>query len=109
MNGLQKGAINTSNGSDAAAIEIIKDDRPDRTCIIVSFLLIRNFNGYDGADDGEDNEEYDEANPALSACRSCRGDSLFRVAETTGPVRKLSRQSKTRTHPVSTSFSTSVA
>lgn len=109
MNGLQKGAINTSNGSDVAAIEIIKDERPDTTCIIVLFLLIRNFNGYDGGNDEEDDDEYDEANPALSACRSCRGDSLFRVAKTTGPVRTLSQHSKTRTHPVSTSFSTSVA
>jgi hypothetical protein len=87
------------------------NERPDRTCIIVLFLVIamHNFNGYDGANDGEDDEEYDEANPALFACRSCRGDSFFRVAKTTRPVRTLPQQSKTRTHPVSTSFSTSVA
>jgi hypothetical protein len=109
MNGLQKGAIDTSNGSDVSAIEIIKNERPNRTCIIVSFLLIRNLNGYDGANDAEDYDEDDEANPALSACRSCRGDSLFCVAKTTGPVRTLPQKSKARTHPVSTSFSTSVA
>jgi hypothetical protein len=84
---LQKGAINTSNGSDVAAIEIIKErERPERTCIIVLFLILRNFNGHDGTNGGKDEEEDDEANPAFSACRSCRGDSLFRVAKTTGPV-----------------------
>lgn len=45
--------------------------------------MVRDFNAYDDANDGKDDEEYNEANPALSACRSCRGDSFFRVAETT--------------------------
>lgn len=65
-----------------------KRTRPDRTCIIVLFLL-RNFKRYDAASDGDDDEEYDEANPALSACRSCRNNGLFRVAKTTGPVRTI--------------------
>jgi hypothetical protein len=76
-----------------------KRTRPDRTCIIVLFILF-NFNEHDDTNDDEDDEEYDEANPALSACRSCGSDSLFRVAKTTGPtVRTLLQQSKTSYSP----------
>lgn len=40
MNGLQKGALNTSNGSDVAAIEIIKERKTRQdlhNCIISSY------------------------------------------------------------------------
>ncbi len=53
---------------------------------------MQDFDGDDDANDGNDEEEYEEANPALLACRSCRGDSLIRVAKTTGPVRQLTPQ-----------------
>jgi hypothetical protein len=44
MNGLQKGAINTSNGSDVAAMEIIKEreTRQDlHNCIISSYSQLQ--------------------------------------------------------------------
>jgi hypothetical protein len=93
MNGLQKRCNKYINGSDVAAKETKRKGRVDTTCIIVLIFLFHDFDGDDDANDGNDEEEYKEANPALLACRSCRGDSLIRVAKTTGPVRQLTTDS----------------